>query len=446
VAVGVRSYLVESSTKDIRSFALFAYNFGGQPCMTRRIILFGTIAIMFAYAVVAYHFWDQVRSGYSDFISFYTAGKILQQGAAERLYDLKLQYDIQREYAPTVNIRAGALPYVRPAFEAWLFVPFARLHYQTAFLLWDFVSIILLIAITVLARSQIPGLQQIPFILLISCVLSYFPVFIMLLQGQDSALLLLVFFLAYLALRAGNETRGGMLLGLGTFKFPLVIPFMIPFLLAKRVRLLTGFFLTSLLLLGISAFTTGLRSFSTYPNFLLSIDQLARGVNDPRAMPNIRGLVSVVLGSHVSLTTLNCVVVVVSLFVVGWLAAKHRLFVPDGGRLFALAFSLNLVVTILVSYHAHVFDLVLLLPFLAISTGRLLSPNELAPWSQQLLSTAVGLVLFSPLYFVLSLLSRYTTVLALILIGACFALSRTIMDLECSSSVATRVAPAHLQR
>ena len=118
----------------------------------RRVLFLGAIAMLLAYTVMAYHFWDQVRNGYSDFISFYTAGQILQRDEAEKLYDLNLQYEIQREHAPGVNIRAGALPFVRPPFEAWLFLPLAKLDYFSAFLLWDLLTIALLIATSVMAR------------------------------------------------------------------------------------------------------------------------------------------------------------------------------------------------------------------------------------------------------------------------------------------------------
>lgn len=396
--------------------------------------------MLFAYAVAARHFWEQVRNGYSDFISFYAAAKILQSGAGDMLYDLGLQYEIQRQYAPNVKIRAGALPYVRPSFEAWIFAPFASLSYQTAFLVWNSLSIALLIVVAITAKFQVPGLGKAPPILLVLSTLSYFPVFITVLQGQDSVLLFVIYFLAYMALRARKELWGGLIFGFGMLKFPLVVPFLVPFVVARRLRILAGFCITSLLLMVFSAFTTGLRSLSSYPAYLLSIDKLARGINDPRDMPNLRGIVSVILGSHVSSITLKVVIVTVSLCLLAWLATKNRFFVPSESRLFSLAFALDSIVTILVSYHAHVFDLVLLLLFLAIGSGVLLSSHELTSLSRQLLSTAVGLVLFSPLYFVLSLLSRYTTVLALILLGTCFVLARAILDLECSASKAQTVS------
>ena len=401
----------------------------------RRVLFLGAIAMLLAYTVMAYHFWDQVRNGYSDFISFYTAGQILQRDEAEKLYDLNLQYEIQREHAPGVNIRAGALPFVRPPFEAWLFLPLAKLDYFSAFLLWDLLTIALLIATSVMARSHIPGLNGVPAILTVLAMFSYYPVFLTLLQGQDSVVLLLVFFLTYVTLRAQRELTGGLVLGLGIFKFPLVIPFLIPFFVAKRIRLLAGFCITSLVLAGISLWTTGVRSLSEYPGYLLAVDKFARGVNDPRDMPNLRGLLSVILGHSVSPGVLKIVIAVVSLLLVGWLATKYHAFVPGESTLFSLAFSLDVIVTMLVSYHAHVFDLVLLLPFLGISLGMVMSQDSLPPQSRRLLGLAAGCILFSPLYVVLTLLSPYTTVFALILLGTSFVLFRAISGLEDSTSL-----------
>ena len=72
------------------------------------------ISMLVVEVVLAYQVREQVLAGYSDFVSGYTAGQILQRGEADHLYDLQLQYAIQREVAPHVNIRHGALPASRP--------------------------------------------------------------------------------------------------------------------------------------------------------------------------------------------------------------------------------------------------------------------------------------------------------------------------------------------
>jgi len=91
----------------------------------RKAAIVLSIALLVVYCAVFFQLRDQLSGGYSDFVSFYTAGTILERGSRTRLYDIQLQSAIQREIAPNVEIRQLALPFVRPAFEAWLFWPFA---------------------------------------------------------------------------------------------------------------------------------------------------------------------------------------------------------------------------------------------------------------------------------------------------------------------------------
>jgi len=181
--------------------------------IVKSTIFVAMTATLIAYAAISYHLRRQVLEGYSDFISFYSAGKILQRGTPERLYDLELQYEIQKKYAPHVTIRAAALPYVRPGFEAWLFMPFAYLPYPAAFLLWDTLSIVGLLLAAELLRRHIQGLQQFSLAVAFLFLISFFPVFLVLLQGQDSILLALVYLFAYIALWRGNDLGAGMILG-----------------------------------------------------------------------------------------------------------------------------------------------------------------------------------------------------------------------------------------
>src|SRR5579871_44665 len=188
-----------------------------------------TIALFLIYGAIFYQLRQKLSAGYSDFASMYTAGKILQRGEASRLYDLNLQTQVQREFAPNVQIRKSALPFVRPPFYAWLFWPLAYLSYRTAFLLWTLFSCGCLALFVTLMRRELPSLRRVPLALTMLVTFSYFPFFFTILQGQDSALLLLIYALTYIAFRRNAEFAGGMALAFGTFKFPLVVPFLVPF-------------------------------------------------------------------------------------------------------------------------------------------------------------------------------------------------------------------------
>ena len=387
--------------------------------------------LLIAYSLIFYQLRRQVSEGYSDFISFYTAGKILQRGAGNRLYDLHLQYEIQKEVAPHVSIRQGALPFVRPAFEAWLFWPLAYLPYKAAFLLWALFSCGCLFAVAGILRAEIAALRVFSPIVMFAAMLSYFPVFITLLQGQDSILLLLVYAVAFRALRKGAPLASGMILGLGTFKFTLVLPFLIPFLVVRRIRVALGFALTSVVLAGVSIASVGWPSAAYYPKFLLSIDRLAPAVNVPKDMPNIRGLLSLLF--HAGTLPAAGVLMLALLSVLLLAFAVIKFSQRSDGVVFDLGFGLNLAVTVLVSYHCHSFDLSILVVPITLVIALILS-GPIPPQAGTSLMWGVGLIAFSPLYLVLSLALNYTSLLAVILLIFTFVLGFAISELKTRAS------------
>lgn len=380
------------------------------------------IGMLPVYGVMTYQLRTGLLGGYSDFISAYTAGKILQRGAAEQLYDLQLQYSIQQEAAPDANIRHGALPYVRPPFEALLFWPLAYFSYRTAFVIWDAISLGILIAVTVLLRREMALFRDVPLALAVLAALSFFPVFLTFLQGQDSLLLLLIYALTYTALRRNRDLLAGAILALGTFKFPLVLPFVVVCAFARR-RFLAGF---ALCVAGLSAISIGLvgwRGVSHYAVYLSNIDRAAPGVNVPRDMPNIRGLVALFSPVLGNLRFPAVLTVIVSITLIAW-AAKRWAGLDVGQDALPLGFSANLLTTILVSYHDHVFDLCLLILPVSLLLGPLLSRWFSDVTTRRLTWGLIAAIVFSPLYLVVSLAMRASGLLAILMLLLLWVLSR----------------------
>jgi hypothetical protein len=175
---------------------------------------------------MAWKDWDLVRKGYPDFTIFYSAGKMVRAGMARSLYDERVEFQVQRQFAPNVSIRHGALPYNHPPFEALLFVPFTHLPYLPAYLAWNAVNLGLMGV-----RSC---LRHLPF-----CRPErfgsragggrIFPIFICL-RGQDSFSISF----RWWGLCVSNSWvgfSGGMLAGLGS-PSALVLPLVIVMLLA----------------------------------------------------------------------------------------------------------------------------------------------------------------------------------------------------------------------
>ena len=69
--------------------------------------------------------------GHADFRQLYAAGYMVRTGHASELYNYRAQQSFQDTL---VGNDEPALPFIRPAFQALLFVPFSLLPYRTAYL------------------------------------------------------------------------------------------------------------------------------------------------------------------------------------------------------------------------------------------------------------------------------------------------------------------------
>jgi hypothetical protein len=109
---------------------------GGQvphprPTSTERVIRITAVSLIIflgiGYALLTFPTNKQDTSKLVDFSEFYAAGQMVRQGLGHSLYDLMVQAEFQLQVAP-----AHAF-YLRPPFEALLFVPFTWLSYRGAY-------------------------------------------------------------------------------------------------------------------------------------------------------------------------------------------------------------------------------------------------------------------------------------------------------------------------
>jgi len=366
------------------------------------------------HAVLFWQLHDKLRVGYQDFTIFYSAGRILASGLGPHLYDGDLQFRVQREFASEVYIRQGPLPFNHPAFEAALFVPFAKLPYFEAYLLWDLLNLLVLLALPLLLRRHVRLLQQAGTGFWLFVALSFFPVFVVLLQGQDVLLLLLLFALAYVAMKQRRDFAAGCWLGLGLFRFHAVLPFILILLFRKKGRLLLGFVLVAAALGFASIALLGWHEAITYITYLWRVENTT-GLSSivPSLMPNLRGLVDTLMPGQAPQVLRNAVIAILSLAALLLVARLWRS--SDRGELLDLGFSLALLATLLASYHAYEHDLsLLLLPMLLIASR---CPPNLPNLRKRWMLLAPMLVLFlTPLHMVLFFHWDMACLLALVLL------------------------------
>jgi hypothetical protein len=343
------------------------------------------------------HAWLQVQQGYGDFSIFYTAGKIVRNGGGAGLYDPALQYSVQQEFAPNVSVRQGALPYNHPPFEALIFLPLTFLPYGYALASWTAVNLALLLVVGKILRRRFSVLHGIAGWQWLAMELAFYPVFISLMQGQDSILLLCLYVLAFEFLERKADFSAGCCLGLGMFRFALVLPMILIFLFWNRRRFVSGAVLVSLGLSLLSGWVVGFSGLLRYPLYVWQLEKTTGGGTIlPGLMSNVRGLMASLLGGLVTPPTLLIITLAASAFLL-WIAFPAG-FAPTA---FDLKFALAIVVTLLVSYHSYSYDWCLLILPLVIVADHCLRFRSGPLRNQFVPILPVVPLLFSPLFFLL---------------------------------------------
>jgi len=336
----------------------------------------------------------------TDFPDFYTAARMLADGRGHQLYDAEVQRRYQARYAA----RVGTL-YIHPPFEAVLYLGVAWLPLKYAYLLWSLLNLVFLAAsCCILAREL---LQRWDWRIMLAASLAFVPLALCIQQGQDSLLLLLLIVLAFTRLRRGDAFAAGCWLGLGLFKFQLVLPLAVVLLLRRnssaRYALAKGFGLITFVLVGLSPAISGWSVFRAYPAFLSRLGAQKFAGVFPRAMANFRGSIYFFLHSDRSTAAIAAVCIG------SMLALLATLFVWNGPRRpatalpavesrddFDLAFVNTVLFALLVSYHLNPHDLTLLLLPIAVLLYRAFAPA--ARTADRITAGLAGILFLPPLH------------------------------------------------
>jgi hypothetical protein len=369
---------------------------------TRKLLLvLYLMSVLLSYALLAWNARKLIAAGAPDFAIYYCAGTVVRQGFGHQLYDPSVRFAVEQQFAAVVPQFRGPLPYTHPPFEALIFAPFTYLPYGEAYIAWDLFNALLLAALPFLLRPHLPQLQSYSPLLWILASLAFFPVFFTFLEAQDAILLLFFYALAFVSLTKNRLAAAGAWLALGLFKYHLVLPFVLLWLVQKRkvgerIKLLSGFLPVAALLVLVSLAVAGTRAISAYPHYVLHWeDTLAGSQKVPEGMPNLRGLAYIFLppGSYIV-----PLLVLLSLALLVFTAWKCR----QPGHL-DLQFSLALVTTVLISYHVVSYDLSMLLLPVALLTNSLLAENRLRSLPAVLVGFGIVALFLSPLQLYLSL-------------------------------------------
>jgi hypothetical protein len=295
-----------------------------------------------------------LKSGFNvrtDFRHLYTAGYMVRLGQGAGLYN----FEIEERLQSTLVSPARALPFDHLAYEALLFVPFSFLRYNTAYFTFAVFNLLLLVAAQRLFRPYLLPLKSLGKFVPEAIFFCFLPIAIAIILGQDSILLLLLAGLAFVALDEEHDVRAGFLLSLGLFKFQLILPIVLLFVLWRNWRFVFGAAFGGVAVICLSAWITG---FSGLEAFVRTIIDMSVGLSTqaqrvkygtyPSAMPNLRGLIDTIGNSYLSAHAIQIVVVIATLLVI-LIASRMR---PS--------LSLAFLVAVLVSYHGLIHDSALL--------------------------------------------------------------------------------------
>jgi len=366
--------------------------------------------------------------GSFDLAGFYTSGVIVRQGNALRLYDLDEQARIERE----VVHRKSLLIFTHPPFEALLFATLARLSYVKAYVLWGAINVCLWVFFQHLLRPH-TLVPKNPYRYLLLCSL-FFPLWTVLILGQIAIVLLLLFSLTFVCLKRGQDFRAGIFLGLGLFKFPIVLPFALICFLRGKWRMMAGFAAVISFLVVLSVIAVGFAGVRSYVNLLLDI---LKSPNNPAyrtmrvwdEMPTIKGVFATPLTGRLPTvwpSVLTALVSAALLFFAAWQWRQEDR--SSGANSSGLMFAAALAVSLVVAPYMYAYDLTLMLLAILLVIG---SPQWSQKSVQRMALTSIIAFLYIPLVY--TLLLRWNAMYTLAPVVATFALAaislpQTIVD------------------
>lgn len=366
-----------------------------------------------------------------DFLAFYTAGRTVRLQGPGQLYNLPLQHKIESSISP-----GPFLPFDHPAFEAWLFVPFSYLPYRIAYMVWAVFNLALFCSLVYLLSFS--GYHLKTEVYLVWLAVSIALLIGVILLGQDTLLLAPVFLLAFLALKKHWNYAAGLVLGLGLFRFEILLPFAFIFFIRRRWRTAAGFATASAVAVLASMAMVGRTGTMDYAKLLLEMGQVGGGATNgaiAATMPSLHGAAAIILGGAVPSKLIFLLVLLGTLAVLLWAAWQFKSITEPQIPAFDLEFSLATVAALLASYYIFVHELTPLIVVAFVMLGY-----ESARPRKGILGNRRGaalLLIFAVVYCLGGALFHFRdfSVLSIVLLGLMVWLSQELSFLRQSNPI-----------
>ncbi len=328
------------------------------------------------------------RTG-ADFIAFYAAGRVAQADGAGRAYDAGLQQAVQQEQVgfplvPGQVLLYNHVPYLLPVLELVVDGSYTASFARWAILLLGVYAGAAWAAARLLGQR---GLQRPEVCVLVAGMLTFYPLFVSLLNGQDTAFLFLGTVLWLAGLLLERDALAGLGLALTTVRPNIAAFLALPFLFRRR-RVLLWFCLGAAVLGLASLWILGLNGTRAYLDVLrATAGGEWYGMNEV-AMVNLVGLLRrIAPGLDAGLVRAAGW----GAYLLGlagicfWWARSRAIREKEAG--------LAVILAVFVAPHLHYHDLTLLLVPLLATILVLMQAGRLGPRLAALLPLALSLLL-----------------------------------------------------
>jgi hypothetical protein len=325
----------------------------------------------------------------TDFLHFYTLGKLALRDRGDLLYDMRAQAELTHEFVA----RAPDSLYVAlygPQMSLF-FAPFARLSYGWALTAWLTLNLLIYASCCYVVWKTCPTLHAYRWTVVILAIA--FPgLFHLFAWGQTSGLALLCFTLAFLALQSDRPLLAGLAIGSLIFKPQLGLAAAVVFIFARQWKVVGGAVMAAIFQLAVAWMHYGSEIMRDYWHTLTHVKGVLP-LLEPRLYQShsLRSFWSLLLPwPRLAFVLYAISALAVLLFVVR---------VWKSGSPFGVCYSALLLATVLISPHLTVYDLIILAPaFLLLGDWALSHGSELsAPLLQQLLYFCYPFFLIGPL-------------------------------------------------
>ena len=172
----------------------------------------------------------------SDFIAFYTAGRIAASGSYHLLYDVQTELQIQESVIGGALRVDQLLPFIHPPLLVPILQFICTPDYLASYWRWVLVSFIFFVGSAILMARILYSLQWTSGsrLLLLIAAISFYPVYASYLKGQDSTFLILGGMIWLVGMLRGKDWVAGLGLALTVIRPQIALILAVPFLFNRR--------------------------------------------------------------------------------------------------------------------------------------------------------------------------------------------------------------------